>query len=126
MSDFHLSKFELNGIAREFSRLAWQIFNLLPKEVRWRTGWQFLEASDSVQANIVEAYGRFHYKDKRNFEYHARGSLLESMCWAEILYERNLIDHQGLTTFLELGNKLSVKLNNHLKYLNNQINPDEP
>jgi four helix bundle protein len=125
MSEFHLSKFELNKVARDFSRLAWQLFDTLPKEIRWKTGWQFLEAADSVQANIVEAYGRFHYKDKRNFEYHARGSLLESMNWAEILHERGFISHQELADFLGLGNRLSVKLNNHINYLNTQINPND-
>ncbi len=68
MSELNINKFELYIQAREYSRLAWKIFSALPKSIQFKTGWQFLESSDSVSANIAEGYGRYHYKDKRNFE----------------------------------------------------------
>jgi four helix bundle protein len=126
MTELHLAKFELYNLAREYSRLAWTIFKALNKDIQWRTGWQFLESADSVQANIAEAYGRFHYKDKRNFEYHARGSLLESMSWAQILNEREFVNQEVFQDFINLGKKISVKLNNHLSYLTTQANLTNP
>ncbi len=126
MTELHLANFELYNLAREYSRLAWSVFKGLNRDVQWKTGWQFLESADSVQANIAEAYGRFHYKDKRNFEYHARGSLLESMSWAQILNEREFVNQEVFQDFINLGKKISVKLNNHLSYLTTQANLTNP
>ncbi|MCK5582791.1 MAG: four helix bundle protein, partial [Elusimicrobiales bacterium] len=73
---------------------------------------QFITSTDSVGANIVEGYGRFHYLDKIKFYYNGRGSLLESSdYWVELLYERNKInkeEHQGLK---KIAGDLGIKLN---------------
>jgi len=39
---------------------------------------QIRRAVISVEANIAEAFGRYHYLNKLNFYYNARGSLEES------------------------------------------------
>lgn len=126
MSELNLKKFDLYLKAREYSRLAWKIFSKLPQNIQWKTGWQFLESADSVQANIAEAYGRYHYKDKRNFEFNSRGSLTESMSWVEILYEREFVTEKDFEEFAALGNVVSVKLNNHISYLTSQIALTKP
>ncbi len=41
-------------------------------------GKQLTRAVDSIGANIAEAYGRFHYGEKIQFLYYARGSLFET------------------------------------------------
>ena len=38
-------------------------------------GKQLVKAADSVASNISEGFGRFHYKESKNFGYYARGSL---------------------------------------------------
>ena len=49
--------------------------------VRWDrfardvVGGQLAKAADSIGANTAEAYGRFHYGEKLQFLYYARGSL---------------------------------------------------
>ena len=62
MKTLNLYKFELYQVARELSRVAWKIYNQLPKKNQYSTGDQFLSATDSVQANIAEGHGRYHYK----------------------------------------------------------------
>ena len=124
MSDLRLGTFEIYVLARDFSRKIWKVFCGLPAPVRFKTGWQLVESADSVQANIAEGFGRFHFKDKRNFEFHARGSLLEALSWCEILHERGFIDQVELQEIQELGNLLSVKLNNHIAYLTRQSSPN--
>lgn len=41
-------------------------------------GKQLVRAADSIDANIAEGYGRYHYKENKNFCYYSRGSLLET------------------------------------------------
>lgn len=41
-------------------------------------GKQFVRAADSISLNIAEGYGRFHFKEARNFCFIARGSLYET------------------------------------------------
>jgi four helix bundle protein len=40
---------------------------------------QFVEAADSIALNIGEGYGRFHYKENKNFCYYSRGSAKETL-----------------------------------------------
>ena len=42
------------------------------------TGYQFVKAADSIAANISEGYGRFFFKENRQFCYIARGSHYET------------------------------------------------
>lgn len=41
-------------------------------------GKQFVRAADSISLNIAEGYGRYHFKEARNFCFIARGSLYET------------------------------------------------
>lgn len=44
-------------------------------------GRQLVRASDSIGANIAEAFGRYNYGAKIHFLYYARGSLYETKYW---------------------------------------------
>lgn len=41
-------------------------------------GKQLVRAADSISANISEGFGRYHYKEEKQFLYYARGSLFET------------------------------------------------
>jgi four helix bundle protein len=78
-------------------------------------GKQFVRSADSMSANIAEGYGRYFYKENRQFCFYSRGSLLESKGWLEKAKRRNLIDDK---VFLELMSELEVihrKLNSYIK-----------
>lgn len=122
MKTLNLYKFELYQIARELSRSAWKIYNHLPKQFQYSTGDQFLSAADSVQANITEGQGRYHYKDKMKFEFNARGSLYEALSWSEILLERELISQVDQEKFSDLCVRVSFILNGHIRYLYEKAN----
>ena len=117
MKTLNLYKFELYQVARELSRVAWKIYNQLPKKNQYSTGDQFLSATDSVQANIAEGHGRYHYKDKMKFDFNARGSLFEALSWSEVILERELISQVDQERFSELCIRLSCMLNGHIRYL---------
>jgi len=73
-----LDKLEVYKLARELSRITWEIYQELDWQNKKSQGDQFLSATDSVGANIAEGFGRFHFLDKVKFYFNARGSLLES------------------------------------------------
>ena len=54
-------------------------------------GKQLVRSADSVAANLSEGFGRFSYKENKQFCYYARGSLYETRTWLAKGNNRNLI-----------------------------------
>jgi len=59
-----LKDLEVYKLARELSRIGWKIYNNLIWQDKKIMGDQFIMATDSFGANIVEGYRRYHYLDK--------------------------------------------------------------
>ncbi|GIW66882.1 MAG: hypothetical protein KatS3mg095_0780 [Candidatus Parcubacteria bacterium] len=111
-----VEELEVYKLARELSRIAWDIY----KEMNWQNkkviGEQFITAIDSIGANITEGYGRFHYLDRVKFFYNARASLCESIFyWLELLKERELINDKDYKQIQKISKNLMIKLNNLIK-----------
>ena len=87
---------------------------------KFSTGTQLLDAADSISANISEGYGRFHYKDHKNFLYFSRGSLSETKTWLTKARNRKLISEEKFGDLLNRYNSLGVKLNNYIKSIGNK------
>jgi four helix bundle protein len=60
----------------------WQAFE------RDTVGKQLVRAVDSIGANIAEAFGRYHYGEKLQFLYYARGSVFEVKYWLNRVHQR--------------------------------------
>lgn len=89
----------------------------LPRFEQYEEASQIRRASKSVRANIVEGYGRRHYKQEfvRHLIY-ALGSSDETMDHLEILYETGSLSKKAL--FDDLSARLSLlgrKLNDFLQ-----------
>jgi four helix bundle protein len=69
----------------------WRLVGRWEPFAREVVGGQMARAADSIGANIAEAYGRFHYGEKLQFLYYARGSLFETKYWLNRARERNPI-----------------------------------
>lgn len=108
-------------LARQLSKMAWNIYESLSWQDKKIMGDQFIESTDSVGANIIEGYGRYHYLDKIRFYYIARASLNESAIhWLELLLERNKINHEQYKEMIDVAKDLQVKLNNFIGSTFNQ------
>jgi four helix bundle protein len=83
-------------------------------------GKQLVRAADSIAANLSEGYGRFHYKESRQFCYYARGSLSETKTWLKKAYNRKLIDQSTFELFLEDIQSISIKLNKYINSIGKQ------
>jgi len=65
-----------------------------------------------MAANLSEGYGRFHFKENKQYGYYSRGSLFETKTWLAKAAKRNLISpetHAGLERYLNtLGRMLNA------------------
>lgn len=108
-----LQDLEVYRLARELSKIGWQMYSSLDWQTKKINGDQFIEATDSTGANVAEGYNRFHYLDKIKFFYNARASLSEANDhWLELLNERNKVENKYYQAFKVTAKKLSIKLNN--------------
>ena len=82
-------------------------------------GKQLARAADSIGANIAEAYGRFHYGEKLQFLYYARGSLYETKYWLNRALERNLFSKDQVSDYAADMSKLARQLNASLSSIRN-------
>jgi four helix bundle protein len=85
--------------------------------VRWDpfarevVGGQLARAGDSIGANIAEAFGRFHYGEKLQFLYYARGSLFETKYWLNRARTRDLMPSAQVQDYVSQLTDLVPQLN---------------
>lgn len=110
-----LKDLEVYKLARELSRIGWEIYDSLDWRDKKIMGDQFITATDSFGANIAEGYSRFHYLDKIKFLYNARASLAEANDhWLEVLKERNKVKEINYQVYKKVASKASLKLQNFI------------
>jgi four helix bundle protein len=85
-------------------------------------GKQLVRAADSVAANLSEGFGRYHYKEAKNFGYYSRGSLYETKTWLTKAHNRNLISDDEFENFLNNIDTIGVKLNNYINSIGKNAN----
>lgn len=84
-------------------------------------GKQLMRSVDSVAANLSEGFGRFHYKDSKNFSYYSRGSLYETKTWLRKAKNRNLIEEIEYIKFEEEINLIGKMLNSYIKSIGEKM-----
>lgn len=110
-----LRNLEVYQLSRKLSLIAWKIFCKMDFMDKKHIGDQFLRSVDSIDANIAEGYGRFHYLDKVRFYYNSRASHYEAFNhWLELMFERGKISKVEFDSINEIALKLQVKLNNFI------------
>jgi four helix bundle protein len=71
-----LEDLELYQLAESFSDEIWFIVLERDYFAKDTLGKQMVRAADSIGANVAEGFGRFHFKENKNFCYFSRGSLI--------------------------------------------------
>jgi four helix bundle protein len=100
-----LEELEVYRVAMEIGEIVWNVVIKWDYFEKKTLGAQFVDAADSIALNISEGYGRFHYKENKNFCYYSRGSAKETLTAAKKARSRNLIseeDYKLLHDKLEL------------------------
>ena len=98
------------GMAEEI----WDIVNKWDYFSKDTIGKQLIRAVDSVAANLSEGFGRFFYKEERQFCYYSRGSLYETLTWLTKASNRKLIPNEDFEKFSKEITNIGVKLNNYI------------
>jgi len=102
-------------LAFHLSNYVWDIIVQWDWFAKKIVGAQFVEAVDSISANIAEGFGRYHKKEKIRFYHFSQGSTKESFDWNEKSKYRKLIaedQYQHIFTELE---KLPKEINQLIK-----------
>lgn len=89
---------------------------------KWTTGKQLMEAADSIASNISEGYGRYFYKENKQFQYYSRGSQGETRTWLQKARNRNLIDEETHLHLLSKMDELGKRNNNYIKSIGSSLN----
>lgn len=87
-----LNNIESYKISFQLSNYLWDIIIKWDYFAKKTIGSQFVDAADSISANIAEGFGRYGKKDKIRFYRIAFGSMYEALDWDEKAIRRNLID----------------------------------
>ncbi|WP_155977944.1 four helix bundle protein [Pedobacter glucosidilyticus] len=85
-------------------------------------GKQLVRAADSVDANTAEGYGRYHYKENKNFCYYSRGSLLETKGFVKKCKDRGLISEEKTHELLKELDEIHRMLNAYISYIGKKKN----
>jgi four helix bundle protein len=110
-----LEELEVYKVSMEIGELVWQIVAKLEYFERKTLGAQFVNAADSIAFNISEGYGRFHYKENKNFCYYSRGSAKETLTATEKARTRNLISNEE---YVLINQKLNLYFRLIFGYIN--------
>ena len=110
-----LEELKVYQLSMDIGEMIWMIVSRWDYFAKDTVGKQLVKSVDSIAANLSEGYGRFHYKENKQFCYYSRGSLYETKTWLKKAHNRGLIigdDFQSLEKDIEA---IAYKLNNYIK-----------
>ncbi|HMK27619.1 MAG TPA: four helix bundle protein [Chitinophagaceae bacterium] len=110
-----LEDLEVYKVAMEIGEIVWAIVDKWEYFPKKTLGAQYVDAADSIAMNISEGYGRFHFKENKNFCYYSRGSAKETLTATNKAKTRKLI-------FEEEFALLSQKLDSYFRLIYRYIN----
>jgi four helix bundle protein len=117
MSYNRIEDLEVYMLSEELANEVWDVVIKWDYFTKDTVGKQVCRSADSISANIAEGYGRFHYKENKNFCYYSRGSILETKSFLRKMKHRNLITAEGYETLFNKLEVIHIKLNAYIKYI---------
>ena len=109
-----IEELQVYRLSMDIGEKVWGIVTKWSYFERDTIGKQLVRSIDSVVANLSEGFGRFHYKEAKNFSYYSRGSLYESKTWITKAFNRKLITEKEYNSFDKEIDTIGVKLNNYI------------
>ncbi|WP_276504496.1 four helix bundle protein [Terrimonas pollutisoli] len=119
--DYTLEKLEVYNMAEEFSDEIWNIVDEWKFFLKDTIGKQIVRAGDSISANIAEGYGRYYYKESKQFYFYSRGSIQETKEWLGKCRRRKVVKEDKCDELLQKAEMILIKLNAYIKFVSKSI-----
>jgi four helix bundle protein len=97
-----------------------------PSEEKYRLNDQIIRSSRSVTANISEGYGKYTYKETKQFCIHSRGSLNETLNHLIDAFDEEYISKEQLISFKSEIEECARLLNGYISYLKKKMDEKPP
>jgi len=107
--------------AFSFANIVWDIVIKWDYFARDTIGKQFVNAADSISANIAEGFGRYHKKDKVKFYYYSLGSVKECTDWLNKAKIRNLLSDELFISLNDMIERLPREVHQLIKFTNERL-----
>lgn len=120
--NYKLEDLEVYNLSEVISDKIWDIVMGWEYFAKDTIGKQLCRAADSISANIAEGYGRYHFKENKNFCYYSRGSILEVKSFLRKSKNRNLISEDSYSELYTELQTIHLKLNAYIKYIGKNLN----
>jgi len=101
-------------LAVELAEWIYEITANFPEDEKYNLTSQLRRSSTSIYSNIAEGFGRYHYKENKQFCRIARGSLYETKAHMMFSYKREYISQPILDEYLKRHTTMAIKLNNYI------------
>ena len=111
----NLEELEVYRATMEIGERVWSIVKAWDFFAKDTVGKQLVRAADSMATNISEGFGRFYYKEHKQFSYYARGSLYETKTWLTKAHNRGLVDDQEYESLRCVLESVAVRVNNYIR-----------
>lgn len=112
-----IEELEVYNLSEAFADRVWFMVAKWEYFAKDTLGKQIVRSSDSIGANIAEGFGRYHYKENKNFCYFSRGSVIETKGWLKKANTRSLINDEDYQTLLRELETIHIKLNIYIKFI---------
>lgn len=113
-----LNDIDAYKIAFHLSNYVWDTVMKWEPFAKRTIGEQFVDAADSISANIAEGFGRYFKKDKIKFYRYSTGSVKECFDWNEKSKVRSLLKQEEYDYIFGELQKLPEAMNRLIKFTN--------
>ena len=114
----HFTDLEVWKQAHELTILIYFVTKSFPKEEIYGLTSQIKRAAVSIESCIAEGFSRYHYKDRLNFYYGARGSIAEVQTQIRIALDVKFLDKISYEKVVEQTKQITMLLNGLIKATN--------
>lgn len=118
-----LNDLEVYKVAMDIGEMTWSIVKKWNYFEQDTLGKQLTRAADSIAFNIAEGYGRFSFKENKNFCYYSRGSAYEVMCGLAKAVHRKLISTEEYSALKSKFERYFKLMNPYIKSIGTRIVP---
>lgn len=114
----HFTDLKAWQVNYELTKKIYNLTKTFPKTEKYGLTDQLRRASSSITANIAEGWGRYHFADKVNFYYNARGSNCEVQNFLILAKDMKYINKKRYNEMNNLAYRGYKILNGLIKSIN--------